>query len=175
MIGKAAAVLHHAVDLAAVDLLHPHGHQAVVDQDHLVRPDLLVQILIGDGHLMLVAGHVLRGEDEAVAGVQGDGAVGKGADTDLRALGVQDGGHRAADGVPDGVEPVQPLQMLLMGAMGEVEPGGIHPGADEPADHFLAVHRRAKSADDLRATHDTPPAVEFFLYVHYTILFSPFP
>lgn len=40
--------------------------------------------------------------------------------------------------------------MLLMAAMGKVETGRVHAGADQGADHILVVHGGAQGADNFR-------------------------
>ena len=113
-----------------------------------------MKVGVSDRHPALVAHHVLGGEGEGGARLQGDIFLLKAPDANLRALGVQNGGHRAAHGVPDGFEHVQPLQMLGVAAVGKIEPGRVHAGADESADHVLTVHRGAQGADDLGLPHN---------------------
>lgn len=108
---------------------------------------------VGNRHPALVAHDVLGGQGEGVPRLQGDGLGLKALDADFRALGVQNGGHRPAHGVPDILEHVQPLQVLRVAAVGKVEPGRVHAGADEGADHVLTVHRGAQGTDDFCSSH----------------------
>ena len=151
--GQGAAILHGAADVTALDPVHPDGHQTVIDEDLLARSQLLVELWVGDGHPLLAAHDVVGGQGEGLPRLQGDGLGGKALDTDLGPLGVQNGGHRPAHGVPDRLEPVQPGQMLRVAAVGKVEPGGVHAGADEGAEHILAVHGGTQGADDLGLSH----------------------
>ena len=123
-----------------------------------------MELGVGDRHPAPVSHHVLGGEGKDVAGLQGDGLGVKAPDADFGALGVQNGGHGPAHGVPDGLEHIQPLQMLPVAAVGEVEPGRVHAGADEGADHVLTVHRGAQGADDLCFSH-----CDYLLRVSYCI------
>ena len=138
--GQAPPVLHGATDVPPLDGIHLQGHQAVVDEDLLAGLELLVELFIGHGDMGAVPHLVPGGEGEGVAGLQTDGFLGEGPDADLRPLGVQNGGHGTPHGVPDGLEQGEPLQVLLVAPVGEVEPGRVHPGADQGADHLLAVH-----------------------------------
>ena len=137
----------------AGNLLHPDGHQTVVNEDLLAGGQLLMQLGVGDGDPGPVPHHIVGGQGKGVPRLQSDGFGVKALDTDLRALGVQNGGNRAAHSVPDGLEAVQPGQMLRVAAVGKVEPGGVHAGADEGAEHILAVHGGTQGADDLGLSH----------------------
>ena len=115
-----------------------------------------------------VALHILGGENQLVPLSQGDGTVFKRLDADLGAFGVQHGGHRAAQLIPDAAQAGQGGKVAFVGAMGEVEAGTVHAGEDQLADHVLAVHRRAQSADDLCLSHvhsdTTSVGVQFVLF-----------
>ena len=89
----------------------------------------------------------------ALALLQSHGAVGKGLYTDFGALGVQNGGHGGAQGVPHLLEHIQPGQLLGVAAVREVEAGSVHAGPDQPFNGLRMVHRRAKGADDLCLSH----------------------
>lgn len=65
----------------------------------------------------------------------------------------------AAHSVTDSLEQTKPLQVLRVAAVGEVEPGRVHSGADQGANHILAVHRGAQGADDLYFSH-----IDFLLW-----------
>ena len=151
--GQGTAVLHLAVNLAALNLLHQQLDEPVVHQNPTAGLHLIVEVGVGDGDPVLIAGHVLGGEDELVPHVQGDGAVGEGLDADFGALGVQNGGHRGAQDVPGVAELLEHGQMAFVGAVGEVEPGGVHAAANQLDQHFLVVHRGAQGADDFCFTH----------------------
>ena len=142
--GQGAAVFHLTVDLVALYLLDPQLDEAVVHQDAAAGPHLLVEVGIGDTHPAAVAGHVIGGQDKSLALLQSHGAVGKGLYTDFRALGVQNGGHGGAQGVPHLLEHIQPGQLLGVAAVREVEAGSVHAGPDQPFNGLRMVHRRAK-------------------------------
>ena len=147
---EGAAILHGAADVLSIDLLYLQSHQAVVNEDLLACGYLFMEFRIGDGDQAPVPLHLAGGQGEGVARLQGDGLGFKASDADLRALGVQDGRHRAAHGVPYRLEQVQAVQMLLMAAMGKVETGRVHAGADQGADHILVVHSGTQGADNFR-------------------------
>ena len=150
---QGAAVLHGTDNICPLDALHPDGHQAVVNENLLAGLELLMELGVGDRHPALIARHVLGGEGEGVAGFQGNGLGLEASDANFGALGVQNGGHRPAHGVPDGFEHVQPGQVLRVAAVGKVEPGRVHAGADQGADHVLTVHRGAQGADNFCSSH----------------------
>ena len=148
VVGQGSAVLHLADDVAAPDFPDPQGDQAVVNQNLLTGGHLLVELGVGDGDPGRVAGRVLHREGEGLSGGELHGLGLKALDADLRALGVQNGGHGAAHPVPDGLQAVQPLQMLRVAAVGKVEPGAVHAALDQGDDHFLAVHGGAQGTDN---------------------------
>ena len=151
--GQGAAVFHLTVDLVALYLLDPQLDEAVVHQDAAAGPHLLVEVGIGDTHPAAVAGHVIGGQDKSLALLQSHGAVGKGLYTDFGALGVQNGGHGGAQGVPHLLEHIQPGQLLGVAAMGEVEAGSVHAGPDQPFNGLRMIHRRPQGADDFGLSH----------------------
>ena len=153
VVGEGTAVLHLADNAVALHLLYLQLNEAVVHQDAAAGAHLLVEVLVGDGDLGLVAGHVLGVQHELSPLLQGHGALGKGLDADLRALGVQHGGHRAAQGVPDPLEHIQTGQLLLVVAVGKVEAGAVHAAEDEGLEHLLVVHGGTQGADHFRLSH----------------------
>ena len=163
--GQGAAVLHGADDFSVLDAVHPDGHQAVVNENLLAGGQLLVELGVGNGHPALVAHHLLGGQGEGVSRLQGDGFRLKAFDADLRPLGVQNGGHRAAHGVPDAFQHVHPFQVLGVTAVGKIEPGRVHAGADEGADQLLVIHCGAQGTDDFCSSHsDYLLRVSFFIH-----------
>ena len=152
--GQGAAVFHPAHNVLSPDLLHPDGHQAVVNENFLAGAHLLVKFGVGDGDHLPAALHLPGGKGEGVARLQGDGLGGEGLDADLRPLGVQNGGHGIAHGVPDGFEQIQPAQMLLMVAVGKIKAGRVHAVENEGADHLLVVDRGAQGADNFGFSHN---------------------
>ncbi len=145
--GQGAAVFHGTVDVLALNTVHLQGHQAVVNEDLLAGAHLLVEIGVGDGDQPGIARRLPGGQGEGGARLQGNRFGIKALDADLRALGVQNGGHRTAHGVPDVVQLVQALQMLLVVAVGKVEARRVHAGTDQLADQFLVVYRGAQGAN----------------------------
>ena len=75
-------------------MLGPHFHQAVVDEHLRTGFQVLGQIFIGDGHHLIVTVHFPGGQGEGGAGLQFNGTILEGLYSDLRAFGIQNGGHR---------------------------------------------------------------------------------
>ena len=69
---------------------------------------------------------------------------------ELRSLEVGDHGDRAAELVRHLADARGALRMLLVRAVREVEPGGVHAGGDERAQLLDRVRRRSERRDDLR-------------------------
>ena len=146
---ESAAVFHGAADLRALDLLYPQGHQTVINEDLHSRLYFLMQLGIGHGHPLPVAHDVLRGQGKGISGLQADVLHVKALDTDLRTLGVHNGSHGTAHGIPHRLQLVQTAQVLLMIAVGKVKASRIHTSTDQLAHHFFALDRRAQSTNDL--------------------------
>ena len=151
--GKRTAVLHLAVDLPALDPADHQLHQPVVHQHPAALAELLVKVLIGDRDLVLVTGHIFGAQGEFPAAGQGDGPVLKALDADFRPLGVQHGGHRSPQLVPDPLELGQGGEMALVCAVGKIEAGAVHPGQNQFAQGLLVVHGGPQGADHLCLSH----------------------
>ena len=81
--------------------------------------------------MILVPLHLPGTQDEGVPPGQLNALAFKFADADFRALGIQHGGDRQAQRVPQAAHLLKALQMVRVGIMGEIEPGHIHPGQHE--------------------------------------------
>ena len=101
--------------------------------------ELLVEVGIGDGHLLGVTLHLTGGEGEQAAFLKLNPSAGEGENADLGTLGVQNGGHGPAQAVPHPLEPGEQRAVGLVGAVGEVKAGGVHAGQDQLLDDLLAV------------------------------------
>ena len=151
--GQGAAVVHRAQNVVAPDLPDAQLDEAVVHQHPVARLELLVEVLVGDGHPPPVAGHVVGGQGKVLPPFQSDGALFKGLNADLRPLGVQNGGHRDPHLVPDALELGQLGQVTLMGAVGKIKAGGVHARTNQLADDLLAVHCGPQGTDNLGLSH----------------------
>ena len=157
VVGEDAASDDGAVDVVAAHLRHLQLHKAVVDEHPAARLQLVAEVDVGDGNTGPVAGHVVGGEGEGRACRQRHRAVREGTDADLRAFGVQNGGHRAAQIVPDALKAGEHGQMRFVSAVGEVEPGGVHAGQNELFHGGLVARGGAEGADDFCFSHNDPP------------------
>ena len=148
-----AVVQHLADDVGVVHGLDLQLDQAVVQHDGAAGLHILRQVLIGDGADLLGALHLAGGQGEGLAGFQHFGAVLEVAQADLGALGVQQGSHRKAQFLADGLQLFKAAQMLLVGAVGKIETGNVHAVGDQLAQDALLIGRRAQGADDLGFSH----------------------
>ena len=149
IVGKGTTRDHQAVDLLSLNRLYPQLHQAVVNKDAGAGGDLVVQVLIGDRDPGLISLPLPGGQGKALALGKGNGAIFERADADLGSLGVQQGGHRPAKLVPDPAQPLIRGQVTFVRAVGKVEPGAIHAGEDQLAEHLLTVYGGAQGTNDL--------------------------
>ena len=134
-------------------MVHRQADQAVVQKDGVAGLDVLRKLFIRDGADGLVAVQLAGGQREVLALFQLRAAVFKVAQADFGALGVQQGGHGALHLVAQGLQLIKAGLLLLVRAMGKVEPGHIHAGQDHLFHHVALVGRGAKGADDLCFAH----------------------
>ena len=107
--------------------------RAVGQIDHVIGIDRLGQPLPRDRHLRLVAelGRAAM-EHEPLAGLELDDVVTQRPDPQLRSRQVLEDRHLASDAVGRGPDALGVLGVQLAAAVGEVEPGDVHPGFDQP-------------------------------------------
>ena len=152
VVGKLSAGDNGAADVLPLHLGHGKLHKAVVDEDAGAGGHFVMEVVIGHGDPVFVPVPLPGGKGEPLAFSEGDGSVLKGADADLGTLGVQHGGHRAALLIPDAAQSAVGGQVAFVGAVGEVETGAIHAGADKTAEHLVIVHGGTKGANHFRFT-----------------------
>ena len=138
-------------------LQHRQAHQSVIQQNGVAGFHILGKLSIGDGTAGFVTRDILGGEGEILAGFEHHGAVAERPQPDLGALGVQHGGYRQIQFLPQGLELIQTLFMLFVTAMGKVEAGHIHSRQEHFPQHALPVGGGAKCADDLGFSHESIP------------------
>ena len=148
-VGDGAAVVHLAANLRVRYPLHGHAHQAVVNEDGAAGLHIPGQILVADADAGFIAHHVLGGQGEQLPGVQGNAVFPKGANADLRALGVQHGGHGQPQFLPQAAYLLVALEVVFTGVVGKVEPGHVHTRQHQGLDEPLFKQVRAHSEHDL--------------------------
>jgi len=152
-----AAVQHGADDVGVGDLLNVQHDQAVVQHDGAAGLHVLGQILVSDGADLLGALHLAGGQGKGLAGFQHLHTVLELLQTDLGALGVQQGGNGLAQLLTQRLQLCQTAAVLLVGTVGEVETGHVHAVCNQVAQDIALIGRRAQGADDLRFSHKIPP------------------
>src|SRR5205085_3341074 len=100
-----------------------------------------------------VAGHVIGGDDELVAGRDGDWAVREPAEPDLRALEVDEDADAAAGVVACLAYATVDGFVVGVAAVAQVEPRDVQAGLDELPDALRARRGRTERRDDLRPGH----------------------
>ncbi len=108
---------------------------------------------VGDAGPLGRADHALRRQHERVAAPQHHAAARReGPQADLRPLEILEDRDGLADPRLDGPDALDCLQVLGMGAVGEVQTGDVHPGPRHLLDDPLGDGRGPDRADDLRET-----------------------
>ena len=133
------------------------GQFSVVEQDGVPPLHFFRQTGVVHMGLFRRPFHILRGEDEFMAGHQGGLVPFEQPQTHFRAFGIGHIAHQAPCFLFRFLQQVQPGFTFAVGAMGEVEPGQIHPGADHIHQQFFFVRGRPQGADDFCFLHEMFP------------------
>jgi hypothetical protein len=139
---------HGRESAGAFDLVDAKADEAVVDQDLVARVEDTEQC---GGHDRQVAVRRMPfpGDRHPVPFDEHPGSL-EVADPNLRALEVCDEGERTPGALLRLPHETRALAVLLMGAVGEVEPRRVHARRHEPVDHLDARGGRPDRAHDLR-------------------------
>lgn len=149
----AAAVFHPAHHVGAIYPQHRQADKAVIQQNGSAGHHVPGQVPIGNRAAVHAALAVVGGKGELLALREHCCAAFKGAQTDLRSLGVQQCGHRQVHLLPQSLEGVQPFFVLFVAAVGEVEPGHIHARKKHIPQDLRGIGGGPQSADDFCFTH----------------------
>jgi hypothetical protein len=161
VVAHGSALDHARGHAHAVGLEHLEADVAVVDQERVARLDVACEVRIGR-----------RGQAGiAVLGLAGPGRDGEGralgevglaarelAEPDLRALEVEQDADRASALVGDLADDLVHLPVVVVGAVGEVQAGHVHAGANQLLDLLARRRGGPQRADDLRASVHGPAA-----------------
>ena len=128
--------------------------EAVVDQEDGALLDLRGEVEVVErdvlGGAVEVLGGLLGGDDEGVAGLDGDLlAVLEQAGADLGALGVEQDGYGDAELGGESADLLDHRAVVLVGTVREVEASDVHAVQDELAQNLLVLGSRTHGANDL--------------------------
>ena len=145
-----AAVEHLADELITLLLQHLEVDEAVVHRQSVAHLEHVHQLLVVDvdGARFHVAGQHAHGDHVAALQVHGLGDV---AGADLRALGVEQDGHRVGELTVDGADPVDDLLGAVVIGVGHVQAHHVHAGQGQLLQHLEAGGGGPDGADDLGA------------------------
>ena len=111
--------------------------------------DVLDQIFVCDGNLLLVPLDLTGGEGKALVFFQFHRTLGKGTDTDFRPFGVQHGRDGQMQLPAKAFDCFQPFSLLLMGTMGKIETGYVHARFHQFSQDVFVICRRTKGTYNL--------------------------
>jgi hypothetical protein len=135
---------------------------AVVDQQVGVGLQGREDLRMRQAHASLVAWRGIEVQTEGGARLQPDRAGGEGADTQLRPLQVEQHADRPAGLALHLADEVQPLAMLGVGTVAEVQAEHIRTGIEQRADGGEIRAGRAERGDDLGVAEAAHGDVERF-------------
>ena len=148
-----AVIFHGADNVGVGDFLNVQTDEAVIQHDAAACPHIVGQVLVGDGADLVGALDLAAGQRELLARHQLFHPVGEGAQTDLRAFGVQHGGHGHTQLLRQSAQLVQTALVLGVIAVRKIESGHVHAVFQQLAQHAFLVSGRAKGANDLGLAH----------------------
>ena len=149
-----AVVLHPAADLPFGGLQHRQPHQSVVQQDGVPGLHVLGQLGVGDGAPALVAGNVVGGQGKAPGRFSAAPARSESSSAAPPAPWCP-AWRPPADAAPPAGPPAASRRrlMLVMAAVGEIEPGHVHARLEHLPQHPLPVGGRTQGAYDFCLSH----------------------
>ena len=154
VVGGLAPHQHPAHRVGGGELLHLKGEKTVVEENPVSHRQVLHHAGIAYRHTLLIAYDLLRGEGEPVPLPEGDLSLFKGADAVLGALGVQHDGDGKLQLLPHGLDEVNLLLVLGVGAVGKIQPGHIHARQAHGGEGLLVLTGGADGADDFCLAHN---------------------
>src|SRR5699024_11615158 len=99
---------------------------------------------------------VLSGDGEDLAHLELVRPVGEPAQTDLRALQVNQDGDVLPEVLGGPTDVRVHLRVIVVRAVAELHSFAVHPGFGQSADLLIGTGRRTQCADDLRSAHVNP-------------------
>src|ERR671921_116609 len=143
LVGRDGATFQDLADhLAVLYALHAQAYEAVVDEQAIAGGYVVGQVLVGGGEPARVAREVPGGEHHA-ASLHQLCPVFHVSGPDLRPLHVLQDGDVAARLPGHAADDLGVFQVHAVLAVGEVEPGYVHPGVNQGRYGLLGRSRRA--------------------------------
>ena len=149
-----AIVFNGADNIGTLNGVDGQFNQAVVQHDAATGLHVAGQVLIGDGADFIAALYIAGGQGELLPGHQLFGAVGKGAQTNLGALGVQHGGYGQIQLLSQRTQHTVTACVLLVVTVGEVKTGNVHTVFQQLTQNAGLIGGRAHSTNNFRFTHE---------------------
>ena len=165
LIGKrhALSVAQHAAnqtfaaDIVTADFLHLKLHHTVVYGDNISGLQVLVQSFIVHADPGFVSLHLIRGKGKRSAVRNRHFSGCKSTNSVFGAFRIQHNRNRKSQLLPYPLNQLNFLCVLLMGAVGEIQPRNIHAGKAHLRQGFFILAGRTDGANDFCFSHSTPP------------------
>ena len=153
--GHAPAHLDSREHVGVVHAVDTQAHGPVGQVEHVACVHELREARPRHGEAGGVALHGLSREDHARVARELSHAAGHWSDAQLGPRQVTEDRHLTTHRLAGGTDRRGGLCMALLRAVGEVEPGDVHTGRDQPLEHGRLGRRRANGGDDLGRAHGT--------------------
>ncbi len=141
----------HGVDFLAAHLLHVEDELAVVQEKHVARAHVARQLLVVEPDAPGIAHRARRVEDERVARLERNLAVGEFPDTDFRPLQVRHDAHRAPDLAARDAHHLGARHVVVGRAVGKIQAHDVDARGEHPLEDLGRARRGPECRDDLRA------------------------
>ena len=153
MVRDDAAHLDSAKNFRTLDFQYSQPNPTIVHQNRLSRLDRFGQIIRGDRNNRVSPEHIAARERHRLALKQRKTAPAEPADPDFRTLNVLEDSNWLVERFGGAAQGVNPTAMVLVRAMGKIQPGDIHPPPDHLREQVSRFGRGTKGANDFCFTH----------------------
>ena len=166
VVGDKTAIHHMADNLLPLNLFHRHLNQPVINENRSPHFDVILQVLIGNGRFLGCPQDFLCRQHKALPADQFRPSPLKVPQADFRPLGIQHGRHRKPHFLPGLQHPLKLFPLLLMGAVGKIEPRHVHARQHQLPQTLHAFAGRTYGTDDLCPSHsiDLTFPIRFFIF-----------
>ena len=142
--------MHRRHNILALDRFHFQLDKTVRQKQRVSGLYLRIETFVIDRNVRRVTGRVVRRQHEPAALLQLDFALRKLAEPHFRSFRIQEQRNDRAFFRRRFPYRIDARRLLLMRAVGKIEPRAIHAARDQRVQHAVALCRRSHRADDFR-------------------------
>ncbi len=148
-----AAVYYPANDISFCHFFNCQLYEPVIQKNWMTGGNVPGQAGVGNRNYLAIALNLPSGQGKLLAGLKLGAAAGKGAQANLRTLGIQENCHRSASLFRRLADCVNAAAVFLPAAMGKIETGHIHARQHHLFKSFRTFAGRSNGAHNLGLSH----------------------